>query len=230
MKTLQILMLAFMLGFFVSCDEKSGESTDNKDTVENNEEKPAAAEAYTMNAESAEIMWMGTKAEGAHYGSFGLKSGSLMATADGIESGSATIDLTAIQVLDDTPDEGKGQLIGHLTSEDFFNTAAHPEVGIEITGSEKYSGAGETAPEGLPEAFAAYHVSAPTHNIMAKLTVKGETNDITFPAMISMGEGGIDAAAFITFDRRDYGLRFMSDTEANVNPDIHVGLKVSAAK
>lgn len=230
MKTLQILMLAFMLGFFVSCDEKSGESTDNKDTTENTDNTPAPAEAYTINAETAEVMWMGSKGEEGHFGSFGITSGKLMATADAIESGEVTIDINAIQVLDETPDEGKGQLIGHLTSEDFFNTAAFPTAKVEITGSSKYEGTGEVAPEGLPEAFGAYHVAAPTHNITAKFTVKGETNDLSFPAMIAMNEGGIDASAFITFDRREYGLRFMSDTEAKILPEIHIGLKISAAK
>ena len=229
MKTLQFLMLALMLGFFVACDEKS-ESTDKKDPVENTDNKPAPAETYNIDAEGAEVMWMGTKAEGAHYGSFALSGGSLMVSESGIDGGSATINLASIAVLDETPDEGKGQLIGHLTSEDFFNTAAHPDASIEITGSSKYEGGGETMPEGLPEAFAAYHVASPTHVINGKLTVKGEANDISFPAMITMGDGSLSAAAFITFDRRDYGLRFMSDTESNVNPDIHIGLKFNAAK
>lgn len=230
MKTLQFLMLALMLGFFVACDDtsKSAENTENGENTENTE--PAAAEQYNI-AEGGTVAWLGSKAEGFHHGSFNLTNGMLMVSENGIDGGDATIDVAGIKVLDEgMDDETKGKLVGHLSSEDFFNTEVYPEAEIEITGSKKYDGTGEVAPETLPEAFSGYFVSDPTHIIMANFSVKGESHEITFPAKVSVTDGQLTAKAFITFDRRDYGLRFMSDTESTVNPEIHVGLDFMAAK
>ena len=234
MKGIKLFLLALVAGvFMVSCDsaKEGGEGEGGGETAGTETEVAATPEAYAITTDGAEVMWTGSKSEGAHYGSLALSGGSVEVTGDGITGGSATIDLAGMTVMDEGLDEEtKGKLIGHLSSEDFFNVAAHPNVTVAITGSEAYSGGGETIPDDTPEALESYFITAPTHNIMAKLTIKGEEHEITFPASIKMAEGSLDAAAFISFDRREYGLRFMSDTEANVNPTIHLGVKFSAAK
>ncbi len=232
MNGIKFFLLALVAGLFItSCDkagESGGETTDGTEGTET--EVAAVATNYSITTDGAEVMWTGSKEEGAHIGSFGLASGSLDLTGDLITGGSATIDLTNMAVLDEGMDEEtKGKLAGHLSSEDFFNVAEFPNVSVTITGSELYKGEGEAIPDGTPEQLEGYFVTAPTHNIMATLNIKGEEHEITFPASVNVGEG-IDAIAFISFDRREYGLRFMSDTEANVNPTIHLGLKFSAAK
>lgn len=232
MKGIKLFLLALVAGLFItSCDKaadsgnEGGEDGNTTDT-----EVKATPDSYSITTEGAEVVWTGSKEGGAHIGSFGLTGGSVEVTGDLITGGNATLDLTAMTILDEElDDESKGKLVGHLSSEDFFNVAAHPNVTVTITGSEAYGGGGETIPDGTPEQLESFFVTAPTHNIMAKLNIKGEEHDITFPASIKLGEG-LDAIAFITFDRKDYGLRFMSDTDANVNPTIHVGLKFSAAK
>lgn len=232
MKGIQFFLLAIVAGVFLSSCETSTktEGGDSAETGGTETEVKASPVAYGITTDGAEVMWTGSKEEGAHIGSFGLASGSIEVTGDAITGGNATIDLTAMAVLDEGFDEEtKGKLVGHLSSEDFFNVAAHPNVTVTITGSEAYGGSGETIPDNTPEALEGYFVTSPSHNIMAKLNIKGEEHDITFPASIKMNEGGLDALAFISFDRREYGLRFMSDTDAGVNPTIHLGLKFSAA-
>ncbi|MEM7039921.1 MAG: YceI family protein [Bacteroidota bacterium] len=234
MKALKFFLLALALGVFVACDDTAktdGGGGDTKETKDTNDTKAPAAETFNIATDGATAMWMGSKAEGAHFGKVGLKGGSVTLADGNLTGGSVSIDLSAITVEDaELPDDLKGKLIGHLSSEDFFNVAQFPEVKLTITGSSKYAGGGETAPEGLPEALTGMFVAAPTHTVNGKLMVKGQENDISFPAMVAAGEGGIDASAFITFDRRAHGLRFMSDTESTVNPDIHFAVSFSASK
>jgi len=235
MKGIQFFLLAMVAGIFLASCEPAADSGSEggEGTVEKPVEKPAPS-TFAINPEGAEVMWTGSKKEGAelesHYGSFALTGGALM-VSEGIDGGDATIDLTKMTIMDEGMDEEtQGKLAGHLSSEDFFNVEAHPNVSVTITGSEAFSGEAGMIPDDLPDPLENYFVSAPTHNIMAKLTVKGETNEITFPAEIKIEGDNLSARAFISFDRREYGLRFMSDTEAGVNPTIHVGLKFDAAK
>lgn len=231
MKGIQFFLLAMVAGLFLaSCEPAADSGSDGAEGTASETAKKAPASTFAINAEGAEVMWTGSKEEGAHYGSFALTGGALM-VSDGIDGGDATIDLTKMTVLDEEmDDEGKGKLAGHLSSEDFFNVAAHPNVSVAITGSEAFSGEAGMIPDNLPDPLESYFVTAPTHNIMAKLTIKGESHDITFPASIKIDGDNLAAMAFISFDRREYGLRFMSDTDANVNPTIHIGLKFNAAK
>lgn len=237
MKKFHFFLLALMMGFFVSCgdsgEKSEGEGSANTENTENTpESEPAPATEYTLATEGAEVMWMGSKEEGTHYGSFGLNSGSIFVNAEGIERGVAEIDLSAITVLDaELNDEYKGKLAGHLSSEDFFNVAQFPAATLFITGSSKYSGEAPAKPEGLRDELSKYYQDAPTHTVNGNLNVKGEQKPISFPAKVSENaDGSLSVMALVTFDRRDYGLRFMSDTESTVYPEIHVGISVKATK
>lgn len=236
MKKIHLLLLVLMAGFFVACDsaaKEGGEGAGDTANEANNEsEAPAEAVAYTIDAAGAKVMFLGSKEEGIHTGSFAMSDGEFKMNDAGFTSGAATLDVSAMEILDEElPDEMKEKLKGHLSSEDFFNTAEHPKVMITITGSEAYSGEAMTAPEGLAGPMADHFVADPTHNVMAKLNIKGEEHEMTFPAKVAANEDGtVSTMAFITFDRRDYGLRFMSDTESTVNPEVHVALNFSASK
>lgn len=233
MKSIQILLIALTVGLFATSCEKSGSAENSGETTETKapETKAPVAENYNIDVEKAEVRWNGSKAEGQHFGSFGLSKGTLSVSEAGVEGGEVVINVSTMTPMDELPDEAKGKLVGHLTSEDFFNTAEYPTISLKITGSSKYAGAGETAPEGMAEALNSYVVTSPTHTINGDLVIKGESHAISFPAKIdNNADGSLNATALMTFDRRDYGLRFMSDTESTVNPTIHVGFSVMAKK
>jgi len=237
MKKIHLVLLMLMAGFFVACSESAstestGEGEGTETAATENKAEAAEAVAYNIDTEGAKVMFLGSKDEGVHTGSMVLSAGNFELDDKGFTAGSATLDLTGMAILDEELDEEtKGKLAGHLSSEDFFDVANHPSISISITGSEAYTGEGETAPEGLAGPMADHFVADPTHNVMAKLTVKGEEGDITFPAKVVANEDGtVTTMAFVTFDRRDYGLRFMSDTESTVHPEVHVAMNFSAGK
>lgn len=234
MKALQFLLLAMMVGLFVSCGD-SGESTEGETTTDNTETTDGNTETATTASfslgEGTQVMWVGTKAEGAHYGTFDVLEGSVEMTGDQISGGSVIIDLNSLAVKDEMPEDKKGKLKGHLTSNDFFNTEEFPETKLVLVSSETFSGDAPAAPEGLPEEMTTYAPQAPTHTINAQLNVKGVSSDISFPAKVTVDDNGMmTAKALVTFDRRDYGLRFKSDTESTVNPEIHIGVSFTAKK
>ncbi len=233
MNDIKLFVLALVTGLFIaSCDDKGGSGGDDATTETEvvEDEVAATVDTFHVATDGAAIRWTASKEEGTHIGSLNLSSGSIEVVDGSITGGRANIDLSSIKVMDEGLDEEtKGKLTGHLSSEDFFNIAEFPSITVTIVGSEAYSGTVETIPEGVPEQLGEYFVASPTHNIMAVLNIKGEEHEISFPASIKLGDG-LDAIAFISFDRRDYGLRFMSDTEATVNPTIHLGLKFSAVK
>lgn len=63
----------------------------------------------------------------------------------------------------------KGKLEGHLKSDDFFSVEKNPTATFIMT---------SVAP------LADVKAGEPNFNVTGKLTIKGITNDVTFPAMI----------------------------------------------
>ena len=233
MKSIQFFALALLLGFTTACTPKSESTSEAETTAATVQEEtaPSAGELYNISTKDAEAIWLGTKPEGLHFGSIALADGKLKFGDGLITEGKATLDLTKLSVLDEIPKDKKEQLVGHLTSEDFFNTATHPTIDVKINGSSAYSGGEVTPKADLPETISKFQVDAPTHTIKADLIIKGETHPIEFPAKVTQGEQGeLIAQAFITFDRKKYGLRFLSDTDAAVDSEIHLGLSFSASK
>ena len=108
MKGIRLFLLALTAGLFLaSCDKaaKEGGETEGGETAGTETEVAATPEAYAITAEGAEVMWTGSKEEGAHVGSFALTGGSVEVTGDGITGGSATIDVSQMAVLDEGMDE-----------------------------------------------------------------------------------------------------------------------------
>jgi polyisoprenoid-binding protein YceI len=90
-------------------------------------------------------------------------------------------------------DEGTNQkFVGHLKSDDFFSVEKHPNVKFEITSLKAGSSAGE-------------------YTVNGKLTIKGITNDVNFPAKVSVNNGGlVKAVGTAKLDRTKWDIRYGS--------------------
>lgn len=150
----------------------------------------------TMNVDAANstVSWKGKKVTGEHYGSIDIKEGTLTVEKGMIETATVTIDMTTIQVLDEGMDEGaKGKLKGHLESDDFFSVEKHTTATFQLTSFQPAKG-----------------TSGNNYIITGKLTIKGKTNDISFPAKVTMEDGMVRAEASLTFDRSLWDIRYGS--------------------
>lgn len=151
--------------------------------------KPTAT-SYKVNAEKSDLHWYATKVTGKHDGKVKLASGTLTTNGTTVTGGKFDIDMTSITVLDLPADnEYNGKLLGHLKSEDFFSVEKHNKAHFEIT---KVTAKGK---EFL---------------VTGKMTIKGITNEISFPATISNSGKVVSAKAKITLDRTKWDIRYGS--------------------
>lgn len=91
------------------------------------------AVTYELDATTSTLEWKGDYADGSHShnGTVAIADGSMSFMGETFEKGSFTVDLTTIK-SELTPETGANDLIGHLSSPDFFNSAAFPKVAVTI--------------------------------------------------------------------------------------------------
>lgn len=148
-----------------------------------------AQSSYGVNPEKSNLKWVGKKVTGQHNGIISVSDGSLTVNDGNITAGTFTIDMTSIEVLDLTGDM-KGKLEGHLASDDFFSVANNPTATFTITKAESKGGN--------------------KFDITGNLTIKGITNEISFPAKVVLNKAGFIADAEFTIDRTKWDVRYGS--------------------
>ncbi len=153
----------------------------------------AFAEVYKVNAAASKLGWLGQKVSGEHHGEVKIKDGHLRVDGNRY-SGEFLIDMTTI-VNYDLEGEWNARLIGHLKSDDFFSVEKHPTAVFKITKVVPYK-----AEEG----------ESSTHRVTGDLTIKGITNEISFPAELTFTDAGLVAKAKFSIDRTQWDIRFRS--------------------
>lgn len=190
-------ILAIMTGaalFFASC-----QSAPDADEAVTGEVEAAAGidgTAYPVDVAGTNIAWIGTKANGQHNGTFKVTDGTLSVKDGNLNGGSFTIDVSSLTVAD-LEGEDKGKLEGHLKSGDFFLVDSFPTAKFEITSVAPYDAASATS-----------KLDGATHTISGNLTLRGETKNVSFPAIVSMEGNAITAKADFNIDRTEWGLNY----------------------
>ena len=146
--------------------------------------------AYKADLKTTVIKWEGKKVTGKHNGTVNIKSGAIEVLDGMATSGNFIIDMTSIMCTDLTAGKGKEKLEGHLKSEDFFGTDAHPTAEFKATKITKVNGANYT--------------------VAGDLTIKGQTHPISFPANIVITKKMVKATGKVTIDRTLYGIKYGS--------------------
>lgn len=185
--------------------------------------KPAAGlTVMKLDPATSEVKWEGSKklVKSAHNGLVKVKSGEIQMNGDQLTGGTFEIDMTSITNNDLASDpKNQGKLIGHLKSEDFFAVDKHPHATFKISSVKtlKPAKAGD-----------------PTHEITGDLTIKGKTNPVTFPAVITTAAGKAEAKANIVIDRTKWDIRYGSGKffdnlgDKVINDDIKFDVKLNA--
>ncbi|MGN7990559.1 YceI family protein [Pedobacter sp. 22226] len=145
---------------------------------------------YKVNAEQSKLTWLAKKVTGEHSGTINVTSGSLALDNKVLKGGSFELDTKTIAVTDLTDKETNAKLLGHLKSADFFAVDKFDKATFNITSAQS-TGAG-------------------TYNVKGKLTIKGITNEITFPATVKQDGNKVTANAKIIIDRTKYDIKFRS--------------------
>ncbi len=152
-------------------------------------ERPTA-EAYKVNPKESSLSWKGKKVTGEHTGNINLASGSLTWDGKTLKGGNFDIDVTSITVTDLTDAGSNAKLLGHLKSDDFFGVEKFPKASFIIT--------------------SAVAKGDNNYAVKGKLTIKGITNDVEFPAQVKAEGKKVSATAKILVDRTKYNIKFRS--------------------
>ncbi|NRF38873.1 YceI family protein [Pedobacter foliorum] len=145
---------------------------------------------YKVDNEGSKLTWLAKKATGEHNGSVKVSNGSFTVDNNTLKTGSFDIDTRTITVTDLTDESANTKLVGHLKSDDFFSAEKFPKANFVISSATKITGN--------------------QYNVKGKLTIKGITNEVSFPAVIAVNGKKLTANAKITIDRTKYDIKFRS--------------------
>ncbi|MFN4082815.1 MAG: YceI family protein [Bacteroidia bacterium] len=149
---------------------------------------------FTVNAEKSTCKWHAKKVTGQHEGFVKFESGSVNVKGNQLIGGDFTINMTTLEATDLTG-EWKEKLVGHLKSDDFFATEKFPQANLRIKNATPIKGA---------------KAGSNNYNIVADLTIKGISKEISFPAMVVVNKGRVIANANFDVDRTAYDIRYGS--------------------
>lgn len=161
------------------------------------------------------VQWTGKKLTGEHTGTIQLKKGRVDVTNGKLTGGSFEMDMKTI-VNTDLEGEWKTKLESHLKSEDFFSVDKYPSATLEITNVQP--------------------VKDKTYNITGKLTIKGITNEISFPATVEIENNKFAAYADFNLDRTKWDVRYGSKKfyedigDKVIYDDFNLKVKIGAVK
>jgi polyisoprenoid-binding protein YceI len=137
--------------------------------------------------ENSKVVWKGYKVTGSHVGIISIKSGYLNFDKDKLTGGSFEIDMSTITVTD-LEGESKGQLEGHLKSNDFFGVEKFPTASLIFT---KVKSLGKNS-----------------YNVNGNMTIKGKTETVSFNVSIY----GNKANVSLKIDRTKFDVRYGSSS------------------
>ena len=152
-------------------------------------------EDYKVSAETSNIEWIGKKVTGEHKGGIKISNGELNITNGAITGGNFVIDMNSI-TCSDLQGEWSDKLIGHLKSEDFFSVQKHTNSTFKITK--------------VTPIKTAKNEGEANNTITGNLTIKGNTQEISFPAYVLVKNDGIVAIGEASVDRTKFDIKYGS--------------------
>ncbi|WP_442590950.1 YceI family protein [Pedobacter sp. AW31-3R] len=154
------------------------------------EQAASKAESFKVDATHSKLTWLAKKVTGEHAGTINVSAGALTVENNVLKGGSFDLDTKSITVTDIEDKEANGKLLGHLKSDDFFAVEKFGTARFVIT-SAVTKGAG-------------------AYLIKGNLTIKGITNEVSFPASVTVSNNKLSANAKIVVDRTKYDIKFRS--------------------
>lgn len=196
---LAAFFLILLVLFLFSMQGKPKTSTNEalSDTKQENVTDPTTnTRTMKINTDKSTITWSAKKLVGQtnHTGTVQIKNGSINLESGAISEGKIIVSMKTIENEDIQNQAMKGKLVSHLKSEDFFAVENFPETTLTITEADE-----EVGPEN-------------THMLTGDLTIKGITNQISFPAKILIAENIATADAEFSINRIDWGIKFGSNS------------------
>lgn len=150
-----------------------------------------AKTSFEIDTKASKVYWTGKKVTGEHTGYISVGNGNVMAEGNNVVGAQVNMDLNTIVCTDLKDEQWNQKLVGHLKSDDFFSVEKYPNAKFEITSMKPGSTSGE-------------------YNVKGNLTMKGKTNEISFPAKVSVINGTVKALGTAKIDRTKWNIQYGS--------------------
>lgn len=151
---------------------------------------------FNVDFKSSTVNWQGQNVTGkGHNGTVRVSSGQLEFKGNNLVAGKLKLNMNEITCTDLSDAESNANLLNHLRSADFFNTSQFPDANFEVTSVKAQKDA-----------------KGNTHLISGKLTIKGITKDVSFPATVSGKDGQATVKGELIVDRSQFDVRYGSET------------------
>jgi len=141
------------------------------------------------------ITWIGRKVGGEHTGSVTLEGGTILIERSDLRGGTFLMDMRTITCKDLTDANSNARLVKHLKSDDFFSVEKNRTAMFAIT---------NLAPRQTAKANTANYI------VTGDLTIKGITNQISFPMYVKVRKGVATAKGTLKFDRTKWDIKYRS--------------------
>ena len=181
--------------------ETNSETAPAKEEAKTAEAASFIGGTYTIDPAASTVNWKGTKiTTDSHVGTINVHKGTINVLDNAIAKAFVAIDMNSMVCTDEGMDEDtKANLIGHLSSDDFFGVEQFPYSRLDIEGIKVKEG----------EALA-----------YGQIVIREIAQPINFPVTISEEDGNIVVDASLTFDRSKHDVKFRSGAFPDLFPDL----------
>ena len=168
---------------------------------------------YKLDATKSTFKWTGKKVTGSHWGYIKFTDGQLTTDGNNIVGGTFVVDMNSMD-CQDTKGEYGTKLLGHLKSDDFFSTEKFPTSTLTIKKVTLKSGN--------------------NYDVVADFAIKGITNEVTFPAVITKDAANLTATAAFKINRTKYDIKYRSGNffenlgDKAISDDFEVEVNIAA--
>lgn len=156
---------------------------------------------YTIDSAASTVNWKGTKiTNDSHEGTVNVHKGTISVLDNTIAKAFVAIDMNTMVCTDEgMDDDTKGNLIGHLMSDDFFGVEQFPYARLDLEGIK--------TKEGVSMAY-------------GQIVIREIAQPIHFPVTISDDNGNLVVDASVTVDRSKHEVKFRSGAFPDLFPDL----------
>ncbi|SDT34524.1 Polyisoprenoid-binding protein YceI [Mucilaginibacter mallensis] len=150
----------------------------------------AKEQTFKVDNQTSKIGWLAKKATGEHNGNIKISDGTFNVQNNVLKTANFSIDISTITDIDLTDPAQNDKLVSTLKSDTFFDSGKFPKADFVTTSIVKGSNQ--------------------QYTITGKLTIKGITNEVSFPATVAVTNNKLTANAKLTIDRTKYDIKFRS--------------------
>lgn len=161
--------------------------------------------ALPIDTRRSEVAFIGAKVTAEHRGTFSEFDGWVTMDADTPTGLAVTVRTASVEV-------GSGLLARHLKSHDFFDVDEHPTARFVSSAIEAKAEAGAT------------------HEITGTLQMVGVSNEVVFPATITVEPGAVSGVAEFAIDRKQWGIEYRGMKDDLIEDEVLLEIRLTAPR